>query len=701
MRTSNENESNNFLQEDQIISPISPNYNNDYEDSPNTKLIMTEYDNRKNFTKSKIPLSYKNLIKSYSNDRKRYYNIYEKRKRGIPSFYLKHTYLKNQENFNKYLKKNVNNKGLKLEGNKDYEDIPVNEYINEIEDYKENINKLIKHNDWFYIYPDENENNVNKMKLTPLPSKSRLLMETNKEKNDFNFAERNAVMMRRIEYTHSLISKNGKKEEKERLDKEREKIYLIMKSAVLTIEDWWVKILEKQKKRQKHFNFFLEENKEKINDFFIYLDNIFSFKNNKDEKRKVYIEFFRNLIKIRDKENRKRNKSDNNIIIPNVNRDNQEPENLGSNHMVDIWKSEENLLKNSNNNTSSNYYRYQTENNFNKTNKLKNSKSPKQLYHYMDNSTNEMVIYRNNNSNYKNIISENLSNRRSLKMGIINPNKNNSKSMRINDLKDSQSPYSYHNNLNNYFNKNQINDNRKKMNKNNNINSNRFAPKNSKEKIKNIEEKFRYVLEKSKDYLNQENNKGNQKVNKKPNNYKKINNFKDIQNNFIEGNNNKDFIKNKPLSTYNSNDKLNRKSLNNNNSNNNYMNHGDDNYSNNNNRNNQYSKNSEESGKKIKMIVNDDFQDLNFNNEKGGKNPNKTFQKYIYQNKNNNGFNTLGNEEKDFNLNNEQENNNKAYNQFNNINNKNKLFENLLEEENNNQKKIKIIIMKKITIIKR
>ena len=48
MRTSNENDSNNFIQEDLIPSPISPNYNNDYEDSPNTELIMTEYDNRKN-----------------------------------------------------------------------------------------------------------------------------------------------------------------------------------------------------------------------------------------------------------------------------------------------------------------------------------------------------------------------------------------------------------------------------------------------------------------------------------------------------------------------------------------------------------------------------------------------------------------------------------------------------------------------------
>ena len=256
MRGTNEKESDNyFIQEELIPSPIRPNYNFEYEDSPNTNIITTEYDNLKNkkITKSKASSSYQNLIKSYSKGRKRYNNIYEKKTRAIPSSYLQYTYLKNQENYDRFMKNKAYKKGLKLEGNKEYENLPIDEYINEIEDYRENINKLIKHNDWFYIYPDVNENNVNKMKLTPLPSKSRLLMETNKEKNDFNFAERNAVMMRRIEYTHSLISKNGKKEEKERLDKEREKIYLIMKSAVLTIEDWWVKILEKQKKKTKTF----------------------------------------------------------------------------------------------------------------------------------------------------------------------------------------------------------------------------------------------------------------------------------------------------------------------------------------------------------------------------------------------------------------------------------------------------------------
>ena len=358
MRGTNEKESNDyFIQEELIPSPIRPNYNFEYKDSPNRNIITTEYDNLKNkkiITKSKASSSYQNLIKSYSKGRKRYNNIYEKKTRAIPSSYLQYTYLKNQENVNNYLKNKAYKKGLKLEGNKEYENLPIDEYINEIEDYRENINKLIKHNDWYYIYPDENKNNMNKMKLTPLPSKSRLLMNTNKEKKDFNFAERNAVMMRRVEYTHSLITKDGKKEEKERLDKEREKIYLIMKNAVLRIENWWAKMLEKKKEKEDNFTILLSNNKERINNFFIYLDNIFHFKNKKEERKKIYIDFFRRLIKIRDEDNKK-NKLNNNFAVQNVHRDNQEPENLGSNHMVDIWKSEENLLKNSNNNTSSNY----------------------------------------------------------------------------------------------------------------------------------------------------------------------------------------------------------------------------------------------------------------------------------------------------------------------------------------------------------
>ena len=49
-------------------------------------------------------------------------------------------------------------------------------------------------------------------------------MNTNKEKEDFNFAERNGVIMKRIEYTHSLITKNKKKKEKKKTKNKKIKI---------------------------------------------------------------------------------------------------------------------------------------------------------------------------------------------------------------------------------------------------------------------------------------------------------------------------------------------------------------------------------------------------------------------------------------------------------------------------------------------
>ena len=68
MRGTNEKESDNyFIQEELIPSPIRPNYNFEYEDSPNTNIITTENDNLKNkkiITKSKASSSYQNLIKT-------------------------------------------------------------------------------------------------------------------------------------------------------------------------------------------------------------------------------------------------------------------------------------------------------------------------------------------------------------------------------------------------------------------------------------------------------------------------------------------------------------------------------------------------------------------------------------------------------------------------------------------------------------
>ena len=218
----------NVVKEGIFLSRMKNYFKSKYDEGENFEIKTTENiltESKNNLNKSKITSSYQSLINSYSKSKKRYMNIYENRRTGIPSLNLKQTYLKNQENYHKYLNNKKNKKGLKLEGNKEYEDLSVDKYMDEINTYRENIIKLINENNWIYIYPEYNKTNLNKMKLTPLSYKSRLLMNTNKEKEDFNFAERNAVIMRRIEYTHSLITKNGEKKEKEKLMKEKQKIY--------------------------------------------------------------------------------------------------------------------------------------------------------------------------------------------------------------------------------------------------------------------------------------------------------------------------------------------------------------------------------------------------------------------------------------------------------------------------------------------
>ena len=315
------NKSKNNFQNKRFISPMPNNYriNNEDDESLNMNL------NQSNRKKSNMQ-SYRDLINSYSVERKKYNNLYENKSRAIPTLNLQHLYLKNQENYDRFMKNKAYKKGLKLEGNKEFEGIPVEQYLNEIETYRENINELIKHNDWYYSYPDENTNNENKMKLTPLPSKSRLLMNTNKEKKDFNFAERNAVMMRRVEYTHSLITDSDKIEKKRKLDREREKIYLIMKSAVLTIEDWWIDRLKKKKEREEQLKKIIENNRDTLNNFFNNLENIYYMKNKNDEKRNLMIEFFRRLLKIKEKYEKKKKLVNNNLKIQNLDRDNDEPE---------------------------------------------------------------------------------------------------------------------------------------------------------------------------------------------------------------------------------------------------------------------------------------------------------------------------------------------------------------------------------------
>ena len=192
------------------------NQNNFYTEETNSKIINNSISNKNN--------PYQQLLKSYSQTKKDYKKYYSngKRRNNSPS-YLKKIYLKSQKKLSKYFKDNINNEGLKLEGNKSYENISLGNYLNEIETYMEHIENKLNENNLYYLYPNENDNLTERLKLTPIPSKSRILMKTKKEINDLSSAERNAVMLRRVEYTHGISINNCNRNIKEKLIRKKNK----------------------------------------------------------------------------------------------------------------------------------------------------------------------------------------------------------------------------------------------------------------------------------------------------------------------------------------------------------------------------------------------------------------------------------------------------------------------------------------------
>ena len=276
------------------------NQNNFYTEETNSKIINNSISNKNH--------PYQQLLKSYSQTKKDYKKYYSngKRRNNSPS-YLKKIYLKSQKKLSKYFKDNINNEGLKLEGNKSYENISLGNYLNEIETYMEHIENKLNENNLYYLYPNENDNLTERLKLTPIPSKSRILMKTNEEMNELSSAERSAVMLRRVEYTHGFSNNNYKNKITDKLNRKRHQIYMIMKEAVLTIENWWKKILDKRNFNNKsnginNFNDNLNNrilNLTKI--FFKQMENFYYMKKNKKRKKMLFFTFIGKLRALKKK----------------------------------------------------------------------------------------------------------------------------------------------------------------------------------------------------------------------------------------------------------------------------------------------------------------------------------------------------------------------------------------------------------------
>ena len=120
---------------------------------------------------------------------------------------------------------------MQLSGNKKYECVPIDIFLSEITTYNKQLISRLQQNNLLYKHPTQQVIADEKIELTPLPNKSRLLMSTHKERSDYNSAERLAVAMRMVEYTHSLKNKKGKQTYNEMIREQKETLLFFIKRS--------------------------------------------------------------------------------------------------------------------------------------------------------------------------------------------------------------------------------------------------------------------------------------------------------------------------------------------------------------------------------------------------------------------------------------------------------------------------------------
>ena len=219
----------------------------------NDKFSQTDANFYKNKYKtiniaSNIPNStpeYKSLFKSYykskkiNNNNKDSYNEINK------------YYLKCQNDVKNYINNDKNKLGLKLEGNKNLKNYSINSFKHIFNKACSARERILQHQILNYYYPNNNNEKLmgKNMKLTPIPNKRNSFLKNQKEKQDYMKAKRAAVFMRRLEYTHGLRKNRSQELEDDDYKNKNDKVDFlsVLKGAVLVIEDWWIKILNRKK----------------------------------------------------------------------------------------------------------------------------------------------------------------------------------------------------------------------------------------------------------------------------------------------------------------------------------------------------------------------------------------------------------------------------------------------------------------------
>ena len=197
------------------------------------------------------PEEFKNFFKKYHQNKNKsnnpsesetdsYMNDIPENKNELNSIYLT-----NLNNLNNFLQKSKNLKGVTLRGNKLLENISLDKFNEFFREYGKSIEKKLKKHVLNYFYPHDNTPKLMgpKMNLTPIPVKRNIYIKNEKEKKDYKNAERAAVILRRLEYTHGLGDKRNHSQKI---------IFYLMKGAALIIEDWWIKVYNQKKKKDNY-----------------------------------------------------------------------------------------------------------------------------------------------------------------------------------------------------------------------------------------------------------------------------------------------------------------------------------------------------------------------------------------------------------------------------------------------------------------
>ena len=270
-------------------------------------------DLRKNNLNNDFPILYTKNNKSSSTSslifrKKNEYFLEKSFTQGMPALnFLEEMYLKYSKNLQKYFLKNQT--GLKLAGNKYFQNLTVEDYMKQNNLTQEEFIYLLNGIRPRFNPLTQYENEISKENffLTPMPNKSRQLLKTKKEKKDFLEAERAAVVMRTFEYTHGIKSKVGMHELKKMIIEQKQRLINIMLASASKIQRWWKKKYltisrnknnEKYDKKIMYYNEMLIKKKAKI--FSDKIKNIFK------KKKKSKFNFFISKLKLKAKNSQKK-----------------------------------------------------------------------------------------------------------------------------------------------------------------------------------------------------------------------------------------------------------------------------------------------------------------------------------------------------------------------------------------------------------